>query len=132
MIFVDTSALIALSDRNDKNHRRAVEFFKEAVKTTRFVISKHILLEYIDGVTKRVSKRKAMEELDSIVKSRLIIIHHEKPKDWDRALEYFFKYSDQDIDLTDCLSFAVMERLKLKTAFTFDSDFETHGFEIVP
>ncbi|RLI77503.1 VapC toxin family PIN domain ribonuclease, partial [Archaeoglobales archaeon] len=30
------------------------------------------------------------------------------------------------------LSFAMMERLDLRTAFTFDSDFKTHGFEVVP
>ena len=132
MIFVDTSALIALGDRNDKNHKKAVKFFRETIKTTRFVIPKHIIVEYIDGVTKRIGKKEAMERLDNILNSKLIIIQHDKLKDWEKAIEYFFKYSDQEIDLTDCLSFAMMERLDLRTAFTFDSDFKTHGFEVVP
>ncbi|RLI70116.1 VapC toxin family PIN domain ribonuclease [Archaeoglobales archaeon] len=132
MIFVDTSALIALGDRNDKNHKKAVKFFRETIKTTRFVIPKHIIVEYIDGVTKRIGKKEAMERLDNILSSKLIIIQHDKLKDWEKAIEYFFKYSDQEIDLTDCLSFAMMERLDLRTAFTFDSDFKTHGFEVVP
>lgn len=132
MIFMDTSALIALGDRNDKNHKRAVEFFREAAETTRFVIPKHIVVEFIDGVTKRIGKKEAMEKLDSILKSKLIIVKHDKLSDWEKALEYFFRYSDKEIDLTDCLSFAMMERLGLRTAFTFDSDFRVHGFEVVP
>lgn len=43
VILLDTSALIALSDRRDKNHKKAVEFFKEAVRRTRFVLPKHVL-----------------------------------------------------------------------------------------
>jgi predicted nucleic acid-binding protein len=68
-IYIDTGALIALSDRNDKNHERAVLYFK--------------------------------------------------------------RYKDQKIDLTDCLSFSIMERMGIDTAFTFDSDFQTHGFKVM-
>jgi len=31
----------------------------------------------------------------------------------------------------DCLSFVVMRQLNLKTAFTFDRDFQAQGFEIL-
>lgn len=37
----------------------------------------------------------------------------------------------QRINITDCLSFALMERLGLDTAMTFDSDLRTHGFKVV-
>lgn len=132
MILLDTSALIALSDRRDRNHKRAVEFFREAVRKTRFVLPKHVLVEYIDGVTKRIGKEKAVEELENILNSKLIILEFEKKKDWEKAIEYFKKYNDKKIDLTDCLSFAIMERLKLREVFTFDNDFRIHGFKTVP
>ncbi|RLI74877.1 VapC toxin family PIN domain ribonuclease [Archaeoglobales archaeon] len=132
MIFFDTSAMIALADRKDKNHERAVRFFREAVRKTRFVLAKHVLIEYIDGVTKRVGKEEAVKELKNILNSKLIVIQRDRPKDWDKAIEYFFRYSDREIDLTDCLSFAMMERLRLKEVFTFDSDFRIHGFKVVP
>ncbi|MCK4736295.1 MAG: hypothetical protein KAT65_27835 [Methanophagales archaeon] len=45
---------------------------------------------------------------------------------------YFRRYKDQRIDLTDCLSFSIMERMNIDTAFAFDSDFQTHGFRMVP
>ncbi len=130
-IFLDTSGLIALSDENDRNHNRAKTYLKELVqKGARFVIGKNILAEYIDGVTKRIDKKKAIEELDNILNSKLLVVEPVSEADWDKAITYFRKYNDQRIDLTDCLSFAIMERLDLKTAFTFDDDFKTHGFAV--
>ncbi|MBU4374421.1 MAG: PIN domain-containing protein [Euryarchaeota archaeon] len=130
-IFLDTSGLIALSDEKDKNHKRAEAYLRVQVpKGARFVIGKNILSEYIDGVTKRIGKKKAIEELDNILNSKLLVVEPVSEADWDKAIRYFRKYNDQRIDLTDCLSFAIMERLDLKAAFTFDDDFKTHGFAV--
>ena len=131
-IYVDTGALIALSDRNDKNHERAVLYFKTAVKSgVLFILGKHVVIEYIDGVAKRINKIKAIQELDSIIGSKLLLIEWEIKEDWVQAVEYFKRYKDQKIDLTDCLSFSIMERMGIDTAFTFDSDFQTHGFKVM-
>jgi predicted nucleic acid-binding protein len=131
-IYIDTGALIALSDRNDKNHERAVLYFKTAVKRrVLFVLGKHVVIEYIDGVAKRINKIKAIQELDSIIGSKLLLIEWEIKEDWVQAIEYFKRYKDQKIDLTDCLSFSIMERMGIDTAFTFDSDFQTHGFKVM-
>lgn len=129
-IFLDTGFFIALSDKKDKNHIRAKAILKKQVQMgVRFVVGRNVLIEYIDGVTKRVSKRKAIEELEKILNSKLLVIEPVIERDWDKAIVYFNKYSDQQIDLTDCLSFAVMERLDLKRVLTFDNDFKTHGLE---
>jgi len=90
-IYIDTSALIALSD-----------------------------------------KKKAIKELNSIIESKLLLPEWENKKDWMQAIEYFKRYKDQKIDLTDCLSFSIMERMNIDTAFTFDSDFQTYGFKVLP
>lgn len=130
-IFIDTSGLIALSDEKDRNHIRAKAYLNEQLqKGARFVLGKNILAEYIDGVTKRIGKKKGIEELDNILNSKLLVIEPVSEADWKVAIGYFRKYRDNEIDLTDCLSFSMMERLDLKTAFTFDSDFETHGFSM--
>ncbi len=132
-IFLDTSGLIALSDKKDRNHNKAVACLREKVqKGARFVTGWNILTEYIDGVTKRIGKQKAIQELDNILNSKLVVIESVAKADCDKAIEYFRKYRDQQIDLTDCLSFAIIERLTLNAAFTFDGDFKTHGFAIVP
>ena len=43
-----------------------------------------------------------------------------------RAIIYRFR--DKAFSLTDAISFAVMERLHLERAFSFDRDFEQYGF----
>lgn len=130
-IFLDTSFLIALSDEKDKNHKAAKMSLRELVgKGARFVVAKNILNEYLDGVTKRISKEKAIEELDNILNSKLLLVESVTENDWDKAIIYFRKYNDQQIDLTVCLSFAIMERLEMQSVLTFDNDFKIHGFEL--
>ena len=131
-IFLDTSGLIALSDRKDRNHETARAYLKDKVyKGARFVLGRNVLVEYIDGVTKRIGKKKALEELHNIMNSKLLFIEPVSRVDWDLAVKYFNMYDNQRIDITDCLSFALMERLGLDTAMTFDIDFRNHGFKVV-
>ncbi len=98
----------------------------------RFVTGRNILIEYIDGVTKRIGKKKGIEELENILTSKLLIVESITGKDWENAVAYFMKYKDQPIDMTDCLSFAVIERLGINMALTFDNDFRIHGLEVQP
>ena len=49
------------------------------------------------------------------------------------AWEIFKRYDDKEFSFTDCTSFAVMERMGLLYAFTFDEHFEQTGqFACVP
>ncbi|NLG70170.1 MAG: hypothetical protein GX496_11530, partial [Firmicutes bacterium] len=45
------------------------------------------------------------------------------PVDFDRASEVLAHFPDQRFSLTDCVSFANMERLGIRTAFSFDAHF---------
>lgn len=130
-IFLDTCFFIALGDKNDRNHLKAKTSLRKLVqKGARFVTGRNIIVEYLDGITKRISKEKAIEEMDNILNSKLLVVESLKEGDWNKATTYFRKYEDQEIDMTDCLSFAMMERLGLNTVLTFDNDFRIHGFEI--
>ena len=42
------------------------------------------------------------------------------------------RFADKRLSLTDCVRFELMERLGLRSAFTFDRDFRDCGFEIRP
>jgi uncharacterized protein len=52
-------------------------------------------------------------------------------EDEDSGRSVVLRYNDKDFSLTDAISFAVMERLVLRLAFAFDSDFEQYGFEVL-
>jgi predicted nucleic acid-binding protein len=53
------------------------------------------------------------------------------PADVARARTIIYQYTDKDFSLTDATSFAVMERLGLRLAFTFDRDFAQYGFTVL-
>lgn len=48
-----------------------------------------------------------------------------------RAREIIERYDDKAFTLTDATSFAVMERLGLRYAFTFDRHFAQFGFSLL-
>jgi predicted nucleic acid-binding protein len=53
--------------------------------------------------------------------------------DEERALDIIFGYTDKDFSFTDALSFAVMERLGIKVAFSLDEHFVQYGkFLVLP
>jgi len=126
--YVDTSALIALAVPSDGNHALAVEYLGESAREgRRFVVGRPVLIEYLDGVTKRVSKREAIEQIRLLERSTLMRMEPDLQEDHERATELFLRYDDQPIDMTDSLSLAIMERLGLRDAFAFDADFDVHG-----
>ena len=132
-IYIDTSGFIALASRKDGNHAAAKEFLKSSIdEGHRFVTGKSVLIEYVDGLTKRATKGEAIRQLDLILSSRFLLVEDVRDEDWSLGLDYFRRYHDKAIDLTDSLSFAIMERLGIDSAFTFDGDFEVHGFVTVP
>jgi predicted nucleic acid-binding protein len=48
------------------------------------------------------------------------------------ALVLFKKYADQSVSFTDCISFVLMEKWQIKSAFSFDRHFAISGFNLEP
>ena len=46
--------------------------------------------------------------------------------------DYFKRHDDKRYSLADCVSFVVMERNDIYTAYAFDRDFNQAGFIIEP
>jgi predicted nucleic acid-binding protein len=78
----------------------------------------------------RLNRRIALQFLDQIERTavRLIVV---TPADLRRAHEIVRQYDDKDFSLTDATSFAIMERLSIRYAFTFDSDFSQYGITVL-
>jgi uncharacterized protein len=53
------------------------------------------------------------------------------PADVQRAKAIIYQYTDKDFSLTDATSFAVMERIRVASAFTFDRHFAQYGFTVL-
>lgn len=133
MIFVDTSAWIALEDKKDVNHSLALEFreqlfiTKTRLVTTNYILDETYTLVLFDlGYTKTVTFKRKLDEL--ILNNILLLIHitHEIERTaWD-TFERFNK--DKTWSFTDCTSKVIMELSGLQEAFTFDRHFEQMSF----
>ena len=133
LVYVDTSALIALATSTDRYHSSAADYFRKAMDGgIRFIVGRPVLVEYIDGVTKRIGKSEAIKELRLLESTAVMRIEPDVADDHRLGRELFLRYDDQAIDMTDSLSFAIMDRLGLKEAFTFDRDFVVHGLTCRP
>ena len=55
-----------------------------------------------------------------------------KDIDEEKAWEIFLKFKDKEFSYTDCTSFALMQRLQIDTAYSFDSHFKIMKFQVLP
>lgn len=127
--FVDTSAYFAFANKNEDKHSEALILAREMASrrlipytTNAIIFETHALILSRIG---RVAARHFL--LDSSASNTVVI--RVRKTDEDRARDIIFQYTDKDFSFTDALSFAVMERLGMRIAFTFDSDFSQYGFE---
>jgi predicted nucleic acid-binding protein len=129
-VFVDTSAWFALATDKDVNHSSAREFLAKAntLVTTNFIIDETITLTRV-----RVDHKSALWMGSRLWSGELATIIWVTPDDEQAAWKLFNQYDDKIFSFTDCTSFAVMNRLGLTHAFTFDSDFDQTGqFRRIP
>ena len=131
-IFVDTSSWIAVSDRGEANHTKAVHIFRQLMNrrgllvTTNLVIAEaHILLR------RRLGQSAAMAFLDSLHQSAHVEIVYPGMEHELEAIRILKQFQDQDFSLTDAISFAVMRKSKITEAFSFDHHFVIAGFNIL-
>ena len=131
-IFVDTGAWFALADRSDRYHRKAVKRYPALLKqyphltTTNLVVAETYIL-----IRRALGYRPAISFLQNLSSSpRLTKIYSDPTLEF-KAEGILEKYQDQDFSYTDAVSFAVMQELKIRKAFAFDSHFTTAGFTLI-
>lgn len=123
--FVDTGAFIALTDRDDENHKAAAAFYRSAKeKGTRFVTTNFVVCETLNYLRARISHAIAVLFRENLKKSGVFEIVTVTPSIEEAAFTIFKKYGDKEFSFTDCTSFSMMKSLKLKTAFAFDRHFD--------
>jgi predicted nucleic acid-binding protein len=128
-VFVDTSAFIAVFDKDDDLHSEALRLFDEIKnKKIQMVVTDYILSESITTAMARAGHRIAVTVGEFILGSHVVeLIWLDKTIKL-KAWEFFKKYSDKSYSFTDCTSFVVMKEIKVNHFFAFDEDFTKAGF----
>lgn len=130
-VFVDTSAYFAMTDPDDEHHALAVAISVAIARQHRQPVTTNFVVAEAHGlVLSRIDRETAAQLVAEIDKSSTLVVRV-AARDEDRARDIIQQYDDKDFSLTDAMSFAVMERLRIPSAFTFDQHFAQFGFALV-
>ncbi len=134
MVFVDTSAFLAIENHRDTRHEEALTLRERLVGVGRSLMtSDYVLDESYTIIRQRAGHRIAVGFGEGIRASRLVRIEFLQVETLEQAWAIFKRFADKDFSFTDCTSFALMRRLGLREALAFDGHFLQAGFsEIRP
>jgi uncharacterized protein len=128
MIFVDTSGFLAIENRYDACHKLSIDFRDTCLKSgVTLLTSDYVLDESYTIIRLRAGHKTAVGFGEAIRASRLIYVEYVTTEIIEQAWKIFRTYADHDFSFTDCTSFALMERLGISDAFSFDSHFREYG-----
>lgn len=123
-VFIDTSVWFAAANVRDRYNRRAKQILTEVDAA---VLSDHILVESWRLIRDKVH-RSAAETFWSGVREGIAQLEKVAAADLEAAWAIGEAFPDQEFSIVDRTSFAVMERLGLSTAASFDEDFAVYRY----
>ena len=132
-VFVDTSAWVALADKDDSYHREAASSYPSIFKNHKNLVTSNLIIaETYIILLKELRHKAAIEFLERIKASPRILKIYSNENIETEAEGILAKYMDQDFSYTDAVSFVLMKRQKIRKAFCFDKHFVTAGFTNIP
>lgn len=128
-VFVDTAWLVALVDRADDQHVRALDLARQlASARIPLVTTDAVLIEFANYFARGPLRVEAMSWIEQL----------RAAPDWDivpldrsllaRAEQLYRSHDDKNWSATDCISMEVMRDRGIRDAATTDSGFRQAGF----
>jgi len=120
-VFVDSSAIVALVDRDDTSHRAAVNAYRGLVAAGyRLFTTNYVVAEAFDLLCTGVGPSVARQWL----RDSKLAIYHADEQDERKARKLVIQAEGKrGLSLTDAISVVVMERLDVADAFAVDPNF---------
>ncbi|WP_017651609.1 type II toxin-antitoxin system VapC family toxin [Fortiea contorta] len=132
-IFLDTSYLLALELANDQNHQVAQTHWHQVITASpAFVTTSYIFDEVVTYFNSRNHHAKAVQVGNLLLLSPSVQFVHVDEVLFYVGWAYFQQHQDKGYSLTDCISFMVMQKHGIETAYTFDQHFVQAGFQKEP
>jgi uncharacterized protein len=129
-LFVDTSALYALMDRDDRNHERATRFWSTVSVAEPLLTHNYVLVETSALVQRRLgveALRVLVDELTLPISTVFVdrAVHA-------AAVTGVLAARLRQLSLVDMVSFEVMRTAGIQAAFAFGDHFARFGFDTQP
>lgn len=130
MFVADTSALHALLDADDANHRRAAAAWKRLVESGQpMILNDFVLLECFTLIQGRLG----MDAIEVFHRDFMPLLERRSisPEIVARGIARGLGARRRDLSLTDCVTFELARDASIARAFAFDRHFRDAGF-LVP
>jgi predicted nucleic acid-binding protein len=130
LIFADTSYWIALLSPRDTLHNKALSVSAK-FSSARIITSEMVLVELLNSFSEADSRSRnaaarLAEDLRATTRVRVVA---QTPEQFEAALQQYKRADDKNWSITDCASFQIMERERIRSAFTYDKHFSQAGYE---
>jgi uncharacterized protein len=133
-VFLDAGYVIAMEIEDDQDHALASGHWNRirSKNPPRLVTTSYVFDEIVTFLNSRGRHDKAVEIGNYLVRSPTVQFVDVDRSLFEEGWAFFQQHDDKDYSLTDCISFVIMKRLRIATAFTFDHDFRRAGFNVEP
>jgi len=131
VIFIDTSALLALVDVSDQVHSQAFSTWEKLLSGDDTLIANN----YVTVESISLAQRRVGMDAVRIIKQDItpyLVVDWMDEETHSSALEHVLSANRRNLSLVDCSSFETMRRLDIQTVFTFDPHFREQGFNVIP
>jgi predicted nucleic acid-binding protein len=129
-LFVDTSFWIALLNRRDEHHARAVRWKNFVAATrTRLITSEAVLWEWLNASGSPLLRGRAAQGYRRCHGDDGITVVGFDDDLVRQAVALYEQRPDKGWSLTDCFSFVAMNHTSLRGALATDHHFKQAGFE---
>ena len=119
MIFIDTGAFLARYLSKDQYHSKAIGFWNEIKKKRDACFTSNFILdETFTLLGRRAGYDFAAQRATSIYASKLLTILRPNRADKVKAIDFFQKFADQNVSFTDCITFVLLRKEKIKRVFS--------------
>lgn len=125
-VFVDTNVFISAADAGEARNARARTILRELTTEGPFTTD-HVLVEAWAILRKRAGWKTA-ERFLAGMRGSPVALETVAPPDMERASSIGEIWADQEFDLVDRTSMAVMERLGCSRVASFDRDFAVYRY----
>jgi uncharacterized protein len=131
MLFLDTSFVIALELKDEQQHQIAIQYWQNLARTSpQLVTTSYVFDEIVTFFNNRNRHTKAIEVGNRLLNSKSVRFIQVSEALFLEVWQYFQRYQDKSYSFTDCVSFLVMQQLKIEVALSLDHHFVQAGFRL--
>lgn len=127
--FADTVYWLALTNRHDQYHTKAVEV-SDALGQCRVITTEAVLTEFLNALAETGPHIRAagIAMVETIQRNPLVTVICQSRRLFNKSLALYKARPDKGYSLTDCTSMVVMRNRRLTEVLTADHHFVQEGF----